>query len=481
MTSISEAVLRAAWQSQCLPEPLFTTDGRPLEIKDSGTLNSDEGPDFQDARIRIGGTLYRGDVELHVDARSWATHGHESDVHYNCVILHVAFRSPCHVTRTASGRVVPLLILPYSPAIFPDVVQEKYLPLLRCYDWNATVPIPVIRRWLRTVGRERLARKTARMESRLRELALENRNALREPAFSDLDACRSSPGPGASFSRRDFASIDLWEQLLYEGTMECLGFSKNRTPMLHLAQTLRLDFVRRYPLGDSCSMEAALFGASGLLPVQIDFPDEETRRYISTLSMRWVEIRRSWPRYCLHRAEWIFFRLRPVNFPTARLAVMSALLPKLFEGRGLRRLMDVARSPDCSGRGLARAMAAFFEAQPSDYWHSRCSFGPACGEGGAVLGRDRMNDILVNAVVPLLLVFGCIFGDGKVRLAGLKLHAGMGLLQENSITRRMRIELVKQRFRITRATEQQALLQLHNAYCAKGRCCECGIGRCRIP
>ncbi len=477
MTSIPESVLHSAWEAQRFPVPLFTTDGKRIEIIEKGTLNSDEGPDILDALIRIGGTVYRGDVELHVDARSWTAHGHEEDAHYNCVILHVAFRSPGHLTRTASGRIVPLLILEYSPTSFPGESSRDYLPLLRCYDTNQAIPVPVIRRWLRTVGRERLLRKAVRTEARLRELALERRNALREPSPFESNDGGFLPNPEPSFLRRDFASPALWEQLLYEGTMECLGFSKNRTPMLRLAQSLRLDFIRQYPLGDVCAMEAILFGASGLLQGQNDIGDEETAQYISALLVRWETIRRSWPRYCLHPAEWIFFRLRPVNFPTARLAVMAALLPKLFEGNGIRRLLEFARSPHQSGREFLRSFAALFQVQTSDYWHTRCLFGPACGDGGAILGRDRINDILVNTLVPLFLVYASIFGDGRVRLAGLKLHAGIPRLQENRITQRMRQELVKERFRVSSAADQQALLQLHNAYCLKGRCEECEIGR----
>ena len=477
MISIPEAVLRSVWEAQRFLQPLLTADGRPVEIMDRGTLNADEGPDIHDALIRIGGTTYRGDVELHVDARSWTTHGHEQDAHYNGVILHVALRSPGHVTRTASGRIVPLLILEYTPAMLAYESPRHLLPLLRCNDRNPLVPVPVIRRWLRIVGRERLLRKTTHMEARLRELALEQRNALHEPSPIDSGESGYYPSPEPAFLRKDFASISLWEQLLYEGTMECLGFSKNRSPMLRLAQTLRLDFIRQFPIGELGLMEAMLFGASGLLPVRDAFRDEETAQYVSALRSHWEEVRRRWPRSCLHPAEWIFFRLRPVNFPTARLAVMAALLPGPFGGRGVRQFLDLARTLHPSGKELVRGMAALFEVRPSEYWQTRCLFGPACGDGGALLGRDRINDILINAVVPVFLLFGAIFGDARVRLAGLKLYAGMGHLQENSVTQRMRRELVRGRFRVSRAAEQQALLQLHNAYCLKGRCSECEIGR----
>ena len=479
MALMSESLLRTAWESQRFPGPLCTTDGRRIEVFEKGDLNFDEGPDVHDALIRIGGTLYRGDVELHIDARSWVSHGHERDAHYNSVILHVALQSPGHVTRTSSGRVVPLLILESSSVALSDANLPGYVPVLRCYDWNEMVPLPVIRRWLHTVGRERLARKTAGIIERLKELVQENRRALHEPGPSGEYHPSSFPAIEPPFCRTDFSSIAVWEQVFYEGVMECLGYSKNRSPMARLARTLMLDFLRRFPMDNPLTREAMLFGAAGLLDQRTGPDDEETKRYRAKLEEKWKSIRRSWPCSELHPAEWIFFRLRPVNFPTARLAVAAALISTLFEGRGLRRLFDIARSPQLTGKEYVRAYADLFETEPGDYWHSRCSFGPECGEGGAVLGGARIRDILVNVVVPFLLAFDAIFGDRKVRLAGLKLYAGLPLLQENSITRRMRTELVKDRFRICSAADQQALLQLHNAYCIRGRCQECGIGSIR--
>ncbi len=471
-------VLRNAWAARRLPRQLVTTKAKSVEVLEWGDLNPDAGPDVRDALIRIGGTLYRGDVELHVDARAWDSHGHDGDDHYNGVILHVAFRSQSHQTRTASGRIVPLVILDYSPEAFPPPSgTPAYVGALRCFDRNNDVPLQTIHRLLHQLGRERLKHKAYRVESRLKELALEQRSSLREPFAVPFSCPDEQLTLEPTFTRSDFARGPVWDQLLYEGVMECLGYAKNRTPMLRLAQSLRLEFIRRFSLDDTLTMESMLFGAAGLLPTDPLTDDEDTLRHISELKSRWREIRTQWPAYCLHPAEWIFFRLRPANFPTARLAVMAALLPRLFAPPAFRRLVETARVADRSPRATVHAFSALFDVKPGAYWEQRCLFGPQGRDGVAALGLDRIHDVLINVVVPLLLTFACVFGDRRVRTGALKLYAGMGPLQNNIIIQRMRNELVKGRFPVDRAAIQQALLQLHNIYCTKGRCEKCAIGR----
>ena len=117
---IPERFLRYVWQRQIFASsPLRTPDGARIVVRFPGSLNPDGGPDFTGASIRIGHVLYRGDVELHIRASSWRAHGHSADPHYNRVILHVVLLPgrTARPPRTASGRVVPLLVL--SPFVDP--------------------------------------------------------------------------------------------------------------------------------------------------------------------------------------------------------------------------------------------------------------------------------------------------------------------------------------------------------------------------
>ncbi len=469
------------WQSRSFPGTLATSDGRKVTILEPGVLNPDGGPDFHDALIRIGGTLYRGDVELHVDARSWSTHGHESDPHYNGVILHVVCRSPHFITRTATGRVVPLLEVDGPSALRLNQAARAPQPsLLPCTSWNHTLPVPLIRRWLRIMRQERLQNKVSRLEDRLKELAQDRKNLLCEPGPDPPYADDIVPPSGLTYSRQDLAAKSLWEQLLYEGTMDGLGYAKNRQSMRSLARSLPLDLLRKFSFEDTRTMEALLFGASGLLPDPLGHYDEESVRYILALQNRWREVRPFFRSSILDPADWLFFRMRPVNFPTARLAMMATLLPKLFGRTGFRQCIDIARAPYGSRPQIVQEFEGMYRVRPSTYWETRCMFGPARGRSGAVLGRGRIIDILVNTIVPLLLLYSCVFRDGRVRRGAIGLYAALPPAQENCVTLQMNRDLVKGRFLLRGASGQQALLQLYNAYCRAGRCADCWIGRARI-
>lgn len=49
------------------------------------------GPDFQEASIRIGSTLWVGDVEVHLRSSDWYKHQHAGDARYQRLILHVVY------------------------------------------------------------------------------------------------------------------------------------------------------------------------------------------------------------------------------------------------------------------------------------------------------------------------------------------------------------------------------------------------------
>src|SRR5215218_9536631 len=90
---MTEKLLQFIWQFQYFNRShVRTTQGEPLTIVFPGRLNSNQGPDFLDAKIRIGETLFAGSVELHLKTSDWLRHGHQQDKNYNNVILHVVLQ-----------------------------------------------------------------------------------------------------------------------------------------------------------------------------------------------------------------------------------------------------------------------------------------------------------------------------------------------------------------------------------------------------
>ncbi|MEK9139333.1 MAG: DUF2851 family protein, partial [Bacteroidota bacterium] len=173
MPHIPERFLRHIWQRQRFNvAEVRTSDGRRVEILSPGVSNTDGGPDFTDARIRIGNIIFSGDVELHHDAQEWESHSHQTDQHYNRVILHVVMSAdPLALpSRTVSKRLLPLLVLhPYLDdtlratwmrAISDD--RDERSRVLACHDLNDAVPAVVVKRWIESLAHGRMEMKIRR-------------------------------------------------------------------------------------------------------------------------------------------------------------------------------------------------------------------------------------------------------------------------------------------------------------------------------
>ena len=260
-SAIPERFIRHIWQHQLFTGMnLRTPDGRPVVILSPGKANYDGGPDFKGARVRINQITYCGDVELHRDAASWQTHSHHTDPHYNKVILHVVMTAdPLQPpASTVSRRTIPLLVLhPFlDPAlqsawdrmlVGPEQPSTIKLP---CAAQSAVIPPAHMEQWLRHLAAERLELKIRRFQERLEQLADERTLTVREPYPRYYGDPSQIPPPQREYRQHDFASKDLWEQLLYEGIMECLGYAKNRKPFTALARSMTLARLKQHRLTD---------------------------------------------------------------------------------------------------------------------------------------------------------------------------------------------------------------------------------------
>ncbi len=488
MGPFPEHLLRKIWQEQTFARAhLRTSDGKPVTILSAGMFNADGGPDYLDARVRIGNITYRGDIELHSDSAEWHTHSHDSDPHYNRVILHVVMTTNdlAAPARTATRRAIPLLVLhPYldesARTVWMKSVSDERgerLQAIKCRDRNDSIPTDVIASWISSLAAERLELKVRRFEERLKQLVDERRSIIREPYPRYYGNPDEIPPPKKEYTQRDFINKRIWEQLLFEGIMEGMGYSKNREPFLALAQSMQLNILRVHGLTDSQTMMSLLFGAAGLLPSTRILKEKETRAYVRQLRGMWKGARRTFRGTVLHEADWLFFRLRPSNFPTARLAAMCFLLPSLFGEQAFRRLISIFKAETTSAREQGQSLRALFTFKPDDYWNHHYHFKGVAGRSGITIGPDRVNDILINAVLPTVLLYARIFKDHSVRTNARATLATLVPSQNNSITRMMSEQLFKNKIRIASALQQQGAIQLYKFYCSQDRCLECKIGQ----
>jgi hypothetical protein len=443
--------------------PLCTSDGVSIRILSPGRANEDGGPDFTGARIQVGGRLYSGDVEIHRTPRDWQRHGHHTDPHYNRVILHVVVDGDRSAppARTASKRTVPLLILPPHlceksspaqcfPAGRPSVAGSLCLP---CADGPPLASPVAMRKQLQQLGWEWLARRSLELEDRLTRILMDEH--------------------GASYDAHDLLSESAWRQLLYEGVMEGLGFAKNRKPFRTLAENVPLQLLQRHRLHNTEVMQAMLFGSAGLLPSPRGLPHKENRMIARRLRRRWRVLRRIIRRPLLHEADWLFFRLRPVNFPTARLAVMSFLLPVLFRADGLRRIFGCFADGAPSPRAGLQILRNMFVVQADEYWKGHLDFRNAASLRGVVLGTGRIDTIILHLVVPAALLRARLSGKRALATHARAMALVLSPLPSNVVTRMIERDLLQEREGFRTTIIRQGMMHLWKEYCRKRRCGHC--------
>jgi hypothetical protein len=497
---IPERFLRQLWKHQQFrTTELATTDGRPIRVLSPGRLNRDGGPDFIDAAIRIGGIVYRGDVELHQRAEEWANHLHQHDRKYNAVILHVVLNSPksAGLPTTASRRPLPVLELsrflnPSFHETWRSMIRnerEERTTTIKCRSVNDAVDAAIIRRWLGKLAVERIELKIRRFEERLKELAEDRKLLVQEPPpkYDEIPFGLNPdelPPPVRNYSPHDFAKGWLWEELIYEGAMESLGYSKNQQPFLRIARSLTLSYLkeilehRTSKTELSLSLEALLFHVSGLLPFQKDASDSESRARLRLLRHEWKQLKTLYRREFLAHADWQFFRLRPENFPTVRLAGAAQLIAKFQEENVFKSIVTIVKNTELTMKRKFRALEELFIVPAGPFWSHHVRFEePSTSDAKTLIGKHRADDIILNTVVPVSLLYARIFKDKEVRQGTLRLFDECPGLAENAITRTIGSQLIKRKFDLGSAMLQQGAIQLFKSYCTPERCMECAVGR----
>jgi hypothetical protein len=483
--TLPEKFLHEIWAQQLFnTSHLESHEGLPVRILNPGRPNTDTGPDFLEAKILIGETVYIGDVEIHRDLDEWQSHLHHSDRRYNRVILHVVMHSGREHTETTaeSGRSIPTLILvnfliePVRSVWQKSISAERSRRMYRipCFSRNEDADAELIRRWVETLGRRRIELKVRSMQNRLLELASPDNHDLREPAarYGEIPYGGNPdelPPPLRPPGIDDLRRRDAWEQLFYEALAESLGYSKNQSPFRRLSSLATFPFLREQPVE---SIEAVLFGVSGLL--EIDSADT----YAQHLQEIFREHHASRRRERMNRTEWQFFRLRPQNFPTLRIAGLAILVWRMSDVPLLEWLLGSMRESDPADDALPKKIYDYFTVPADGYWKEHYTFGKKASTPIVhLVGKNRVDEILINVAIPFLFLYARIYKNVTLRSATEQLLDFVREPGKNTITGKIDEELVRGRVSLKGATAYQGKIQLYKFYCRDERCAECEIGK----
>lgn len=428
---------------------LVTEDDEPVRIVYPGRLNDDRGADYRDAVIATSRGLVRGDIELHVKSSSWWTHRHHQDPAYNRVILHVAF---WHDVEKAvilqNGQKVPTLAL-------HRFIEDRSGGSIDPVYPSAVYPMPC---------RNTVRRRDTSFMCGILETAGEERFLSRVADFqTELSRAEAS-------------------QSLYQGIMGALGYSKNKHQMVELAGRMPLRRLEAAVSGEVQDAEclvryqSLLMGMAGLLPSQRDRPYQaysQADEWVDRLESVWAGCRETAP---MSEDAWHFFKVRPGNSPTRRIAAMSYLLLRNRAEGMLAGLIgglgETAIETDCREVERALVVAAH------GYWGGYLDFGLPGGKGlPALLGRGRSADIVVNVLLPFAAAWGRANSRPELAEKALEIYRGYPVLSENTLERHMKNQLGINRYLVNSARRQQGLLHYYKTLCSQGKCRDCPIGR----
>ena len=415
---MKESILHYVWQNKLFTaHDLKTTDGEKLEIIDVGRNNTDAGPDFFNAKIRIGETLWAGNVEIHTCSTEWFRHNHQWDKTYDSVILHVVLKADSEVYRR-DGDKIPQLELNYSKQIefnYDNLfLEQKWIP---CSDKISLVPSIFIQSFKSALLTERLEQKMNSIEQLLSE------------------------------------NNQHWEEAFYITLARSFGFGTNSQAFESLAKSVSISILGKHK-ENILQLEALLFGQAGLL--NTDIGDE----YLVRLKKEYDFLQVKYGLVPIEGSQWKLLRLRPDNFPHVRIAQFAALIhssKKLFS--------KIVENPQIE------AMRRLFETEPSAYWKSSYLFGHKSSLHTKKLGTQSINGIVINTVVPFLFCYASHKNNDELKNKALQMLEELPKENNSIVNGWTNLGLESKN-----AYDSQALIQLKKQYCDERKCLGCRIG-----
>lgn len=414
---MDENLLHYIWKHRLYSTAsLETCDGEPVEIISPGMQNMNAGADFFNAKIKIGSTVWAGYVEIHIRSSDWFLHKHDVDAAYNNVVLHVVAVNDAQALRQ-NGSAIPTLVLPFNKKMIDNYAALAQNVLwIPCEKYFPNIDPSLISLWRDALLLERLERKSDVV------------NVLMSETNNDFD------------------------EVFYRLLSKNMGFKTNAQPFEQLSRLVPLRVIRS--LGDNVQrIEALLFGAAGFL-------SDTHSSYQEELKKEFLHLSHKFSISPLDISVWKFARMRPLSFPTIRIAQLSKMLS--LNTQFVQKLKNAQTIEEV--RSLFRVTSSLF-------WANRYTFENTSAYKEKAIGESSVDNIIINTVFPFLFVLGKYFDAQGIQQKSFNWMENIPC-EKNSIIVKWR----KLGAQIYSASDSQAFLELYNQYCNKSRCLECRLG-----
>lgn len=483
--AIAEKFLYEIWKNQEFKKEIHTSDGDKIEILERGVIGTDTGgPDFKNARIKIGNITYVGDVEIDNFYSDWKNHGHHLNPRFNKVILHAVLEDDLKrgVVFTKDGRKVP------SVSFFDFIdssLQDSFRDAVKSESHCRVSKIPCKQliemmsetervEFLNRLGIDRFKKKCERLAYRLKELLYMQEMKIKEP---DINYDIPIEYLERKVTYDELNKKDIWNQLLYENVFEALGYSQNKIIMRKLAVAVDVSFLRKINKHGEFkeNAESALFIIGGLLNENSKATDDASVEYLRDLNERWLKINNLYDGKYFENEDWSYFRLRPQNFPAIRIAGGVRILDLLLNHSLLQVL--IKKSTEIANlEVLVSSIRSVFVIKSDGYWSNHYVFDKSNNvEIKYFVGSSRVDEMLINVILPFLYLYYSLFGKKHYASKILKVLTNIKFDLDNSL-----IKDVAESLGVGNSSKSalifQGMIELFRHYCTKDKCEECEIG-----
>ena len=417
---MNEDFLHYVWKHQLFSKiKLQTSELNKIEIISAGLHNTNSGPDFLNAKLKIDAVLWAGHVEIHVKSSDWYVHQHENDANYDAVILHVVWENDVEVLGKNNS---PLPTLELQHLVDKNLLnqyqnlfskQQRWIP---CENSIKTIDSFVLDNWKERLFFERLEEKSILI------------NQLLNNSNNDYEA------------------------VLFKLLAKNFGLKTNGEAFLNFANSIDFSMVRKLQ-NDAFKLEALFFGQAGFLE------EASEEKYVVELKTEYDYLKHKFNLIAIHNRQFQFFRMRPTNFPTIRIAQLASLYHKhqnLFS-----KLMETSD---------LKIIYQLFSVEVNAFWKTHYTFKSVSKKSAKKLTKSFVDLLLINTIVPLK--FNYLKSRGEVNEDDFLKLIQQIKPENNAIIHKFSSLKIKAK----NAFETQTLLQLKNNYCAKKRCLQCAIG-----
>ena len=419
---MQESFLHYIWRHQYFNKTELTThEGEEIVILSPGFYNENAGPDFSEAKIKIGSVIWSGSIEIHIKSSDWKLHNHDSDDSYDNVVMHVVWDNNKRILRT-DGSEIPTLelkhLIDHNKLDRYNMLVNSSVTNIPCESSFGEINDLTKLSMLDKVVMERLLSKTEKVNDNLKQ------------------------------TQGD------WEETTYRLLAQSFGLKVNTECFDTLSKTVPFKIIKKYNF-NLLLVEALLFGASGFLKEELDDDYHQSLKKEYTFLNHKHDIDT-----LMEKSHWKFMRLRPANFPTIRLAQFASILHSIDSI--FQKLISTSD---------IKEFKKWFKNEPSEYWKDHYNFGENSAELNKGIGDQTIEIIIINAAVPLLVAYGKSIDDQMYIDKAISILESLKP-EKNKITK-VYAELG---FKSKSSFDSQGLIQLHNQYCVSKLCLNCSIG-----